>query len=445
VDTAADPDTPFDALIEEIDIGGPALVRAAAKNFRHVLVVVDPHDYGRLLEAIDASPSLQLRFDLMRKAIAHTAAYDRAIADTLAEVRIHGDRFERLSTGVGPAAHPLDAECLTLAGEKVRDLRYGENPHQRAAWYRPSQPSAVASGFSRTSSSGPTSAPPQVRILQGRELSFTNLLDLDAAVGVVLEFDEPAAVVIKHTNPCGAAIGSSASDAYVRARDADSLAAFGGIVALNRPVDAAAAEAIVSTFIEAVIAPSIDHAAIPLLARKPGMRVLVAPFDQPGAEAVELRSIFAGLLAQTRDRVIEARAPWPAAQDGLRVVTRRQPSPDEFEALRFAWRIAAHVKSNAVIFTDSTRTLAIGAGQTSRVDAVRTAIMKAGAARLPLTGSVAASDAFFPFRDGLDAVASAGATAVVQPGGSVRDNEVIAAADEHGLAMVFTGRRHFRH
>jgi phosphoribosylaminoimidazolecarboxamide formyltransferase/IMP cyclohydrolase len=447
VDSAADPDTPFDALIEEIDIGGPSLVRAAAKNFRHVLVVVDPHDYGRLLEAIDTAPSLQLRFDLMRKAFAHTAAYDRAIADTLAQVRIDGDRFERQATGVVSGAHPLDAECLTVAFEKVRDLRYGENPHQRAVWYRPGPAPPLVSGLSRTSSSGRMSGTPEITILQGKELSFTNLLDLDAAVSIVLEFDEPAAVVIKHTNPCGAAIGSSAADAYVRARDADSLAAFGGIVALNRPVDPAAAEAIVSTFIEAVIAPSIEQAAMPLLARKPGMRVLVAPFDEPGAEAIDMRTIFGGLLAQTRDRVIEARAPWPAAPapDGLRVVTRRQPSAAEFEALRFAWRISAHVKSNAVIFTDARRTLAIGAGQTSRVDAVRTAIMKAGAAKLPLTGSVAASDAFFPFRDGLDAVAGAGATAVVQPGGSVRDSEVIAAADEHGLAMVFTGRRHFRH
>jgi phosphoribosylaminoimidazolecarboxamide formyltransferase/IMP cyclohydrolase len=287
-------------------------------------------------------------------------------------------------------------------------------------------------------------------ILQGRELSFTNLLDLDSALRIVLEFDEPAAAVIKHTNPCGAAIGTSAADAYVRAREADSLAAFGGIVAVNRPIDVALAEAIVSTFIEAVIAPAVDAAAKAILARKQNMRVVTTDYAALKGPHVELRSILGATLAQEADWVVEASQPWTASvAEGLRVVTKRQPSEDEWAALRFAWRICAHVKSNTVIFTDATRTLAIGAGQMSRVDAVRTAVMKAAdrasnTAR-PLAGSVAASDAYFPFRDGLDSVAAAGATAVVQPGGSVRDPEVIAAADEHGLAMVFTGRRHFRH
>ena len=465
LDAAAKSDTPFHEMIEKIDIGGPSLVRAAAKNFADVLVVVDPQDYGRLLDALDSTPTLQFRFDLMRKAIAHTAAYDTAIADALARVRIEGDRFERGDgvgtdpgrSGDGPGTDPgrtrevvateagrspLDAERLTISLEKVRNLRYGENPHQRAAWYRPACANAPAvSGFSRTT---PTH---DVTIAQGKELSFTNLLDVDAAVRIVSEFDEPAAVVIKHTNPCGVAIGDSAADAYVRARDADRLAAFGGIVALNRPLDVAAAEAIVSTFIEAVTAPSIDEASVPVLARKQNMRVVVAGFDHLRNSGVEIRSILGGVLAQEEDQVLEARVAWSPSSlpDGVRVVTRRQPSPAEWEALRFAWRICAHVKSNAVIFTDARRTLAIGAGQVSRVDAVSMAVTKAGHANVALGGSVAASDAFFPFRDGLDAVANAGATAVAQPGGSVRDQEVIAAADEHGVAMVFTGRRHFRH
>ncbi|OFW31693.1 MAG: bifunctional phosphoribosylaminoimidazolecarboxamide formyltransferase/IMP cyclohydrolase [Acidobacteria bacterium RIFCSPLOWO2_12_FULL_65_11] len=438
VKAAANPSTPFDALVEEIDIGGPSLVRAAAKNFRGVLVVVDPVDYPRLLASLDGTPSLGLRFGLACKAIAHTAAYDTAITETLATVRLDGDRFERRPPAVGELP-----DRVGLSLEKIRDLRYGENPHQRAAWYRPSG-SDVVSGFSRTVAASGLGA---ATILQGKELSYTNLLDLDAAARIVLEFAEPAAAVIKHTNPCGAATGDSPADAYVRARDADSLAAFGGIVALNRPVDVRAAEAIVSTFIEAVIAPAVDEAARPVLARKTNMRVVTADFSSLGLSRVEQRSILGAALIQERDQVVEAARAWApgALPEGLRVVTKRQPTVEEWEALRFAWRLCAHVKSNTVIFTDARRTLAIGAGQMSRVDAVGVAVMKAQGAARSLAGSVAASDAFFPFRDGLDAVAKAGATAVVQPGGSVRDAEVIAAADEQGLAMVFTGRRHFRH
>ena len=434
VTAASNPATPFDTLIEEIDIGGPSLVRAAAKNFRGVLVVVDPADYASLLQAIDAGPTLGFRFDLMRKAIAHTASYDTAITATLKTISLDGEAFER-----GPSSTASLPATLDVSLHKIRDLRYGENPHQRAAWYAP-----------RSSASTPATALGAADILQGRELSFTNLLDLDSALRIVLEFDEPAAAVIKHTNPCGAAIGTSATDAYVRAREADSLAAFGGIVAVNRPIDVALAEAIVSTFIEAVIAPAVDAAAKAILARKHNMRVVTTDYAALKGPHLELRSILGATLAQDADWVVEASQPWTASvAEGLRVVTTRHPSEDEWAALRFAWRICAHVKSNTVIFTDATRTLAIGAGQMSRVDAVRTAVMKAAdrasnTAR-PLAGSVAASDAYFPFRDGLDALAAAGATAVVQPGGSVRDPEVIAAADEHGLAMVFTGRRHFRH
>ena len=423
-DTAEKPGVTFEELVEQIDIGGPSMVRAAAKNFRDVLIVVDPADYAPLLAAIDGTPSLAFRFELMRKALGHTASYDTAIAATLGAITVDGDRFER---GEPPSSELGDRVALSL--DKIRDLRYGENPHQKAAWYAVG--SSAGSGFSRTT------------ILQGKELSYTNLLDLDAAARIALEFTEPAAVVIKHTNPCGTATGSSPADAYVRAREADSLAAFGGIVALNRPIDADAAQAIVATFIEAVIAPSVDPAARDILAKKTNMRVVTADFAPFTAGGVECRSILGGMLMQQRDIVIEARQPWPAAS--LKVVTRRQPTAQEWEALRFAWRVCAHVKSNTVIFTDAQKTLAIGAGQMSRVDSVNVAVMKAQAAGRSLAGSVAASDAFFPFRDGLDAVARAGATAVVHTGGSRNDAEVIAAADQHGLAMVLTGTRHFRH
>jgi len=431
---AANPDTPFEALVEEIDIGGPSLVRAAAKNFQSVLVVVDPLDYSRLLRQIDATPTVGFRFELMRKAFEHTAKYDATIARALAAVDVDEQRFRRL------IGFPKDA-TIEFSLAPIRDLRYGENSHQKGAWYFMGRPSP-----------GTTAGLGAADVLQGKELSYTNLLDLDAALRIVLEFDEPAAVVIKHTNPCGAATGQNGADAYIRARDADSLAAFGGIVGLNRPIDVATAEAIVSTFIEAVIAPAVEPAARDVLARKTNMRVLTTDFAllklaQREPLDLEYRSILGAMVSQQRDDVIEARRPWSAGSlpDGLRVMTKRQPTDQEWEALRFAWRVCAHVKSNAVIFTEAQRTLAIGAGQMSRVDAVNVAVMKAQAANRSLAGSVAASDAFFPFRDGLDAVAKAGAVAVVQPGGSVRDAEVIAAADEQGLAMVFTGRRHFKH
>jgi len=440
---AANPSTPFEGLIEEIDIGGPSLVRAAAKNFQGVFVVVDPIDYPRLLAALDGPRDLAFRFELMVKAFAHTAEYDAVIAATLLQMKIDGDRIERAGDVEDSHFRPTVelVDHLDWSFDKLKDLRYGENPHQKAAWYGAGLHSPVASGFSRTS------------ILQGKELSYTNLLDLDAAARITLEFREPAAVVVKHTNPCGVATGESPADAYIRAREADSVAAFGGIVALNRPIDVPTAEAIVSTFIEAVVAPSVDDAARAILATKTNMRVVTASLEPPDAvpglssAGVECRSILGALLAQERDIVSEAHQPWAAGAlpDGMRVVTERAPTADEWEALRFAWRVCAHVKSNAIIFTDARRTLAIGAGQMSRVDAVNVALMKAQAAGRSLVGSAAASDAFFPFRDGLDAVAKAGATAVIHPGGSVRDAEVIAAADENGMAMVLTGRRHFRH
>jgi phosphoribosylaminoimidazolecarboxamide formyltransferase/IMP cyclohydrolase len=396
-------------------------------------VVVSPTDYPEVLTQLDrpGGPTREFRFGLARKAFAHTGRYDTAIASTLDTISAGPEGFTRGTPALLPASLSIDLR-------KVRDLRYGENPHQPAALYQ---------GFGTH---------PGYSVLQGKELSYTNLLDLDAAARIVQEFSEPAAVVIKHTNPCGAATGTGAADAYIRARDADALAAFGGIVGLNRPIDAEAARAIVSTFIEAVTAPSVNEEARAILATKANMRVVVpdgppheeepaAPKPRSGDGGTEIRSIVGGVLVQVRDVVREAHATWPGP-DGLKVVTKRQPTPQEWQALRFAWRICAHVKSNTVMFAAADRTLAIGAGQMSRVDAVNVARMKAGSpGSAALAGSVAASDAFFPFRDGLDAVAAAGATAVVQPGGSVRDQEVIDAADEHGLAMVFTGTRHFRH
>jgi phosphoribosylaminoimidazolecarboxamide formyltransferase/IMP cyclohydrolase len=414
---AASVDTPFDDLVEEIDIGGPSLVRAAAKNFRDVLVVVEPADYARVIEEMDrpGGPSLEFRFELMRKAFQHTGTYDMTIATTLLTVDASAGGMTRRA--------PLQTH-----GDR-KALRYGENPHQQAFWQ------VIPESMGR---------PWQVH--QGKELSYTNLLDLDAAVRIALEFSEPAGVVIKHTNPCGVATGASAAEAYVRAREADPLSAFGGIVAINRPLDTDTATALTATFIEAVIAPAVTDEAREILAKKANLRVVTADFKSL-AEPMpfgdfEARSFLGGVLHQQRDRVDEAGNPWPDG-DQPRVVTKRAPTEAEWIALRFAWRVCAHVKSNAVIFTTADRTLAVGAGQMSRVDAVRIARFKAGEGAL--RESVAASDAFFPFRDGLDALAAAGATAVVQPGGSVKDAEVIAAADEHGLAMVFTGRRHFRH
>ena len=416
-EAAANPQTSFDELVEQIDIGGPSLLRAAGKNFRDVMVVVDPGDYPKVLAEIakPGGPTVEFKFGLMKKAFAHTAEFDSLISQTLESIVYLDSDFVRGGSVLS---------TYSTVEVESKKLRYGENPHQQAGW----------SPF-----------PPQMpnwQVHQGKELSYTNLLDLDAALRIVLEFTEPAATVIKHTNPCGTATGTTISEAYVRAREADPLSAFGGIVGLNREIDAETATAITSTFIEAVMAPSIADAARELLAKKTNLRVLTTDFETVRRNQYqETRTILGGVLHQDADRVTEATRPWPDG-DMPKVVTKRRPTAEEWTALRFAWRVCAHVKSNAVIFTGADRTLAIGAGQMSRVDAVKVAVMKAGGS---LKGSVAASDAFFPFRDGLDAVAAAGATAVAQPGGSVRDGEVIAAADEHGLTMVFTGKRHFRH
>jgi phosphoribosylaminoimidazolecarboxamide formyltransferase/IMP cyclohydrolase len=398
--------------IEQIDIGGPAMVRAAAKNFRHVTVVVDPDDYEAVLAELEKSGGVgeETRRRMMRKAFAHTAAYDAAIAGWLS----------------GQAQEPFPAE-LSLAFQKVQGLRYGENPHQRGAFYReyaaPAEPTVAFS-----------------RVLQGKELSYNNLLDLDAALGLVLEFPEaPCAVIIKHNTPCGVALDESLVRAYRTARAADEVSAFGGIVALNREVDAACAQALAETFLEAVIAPSYSAEAMQVLGAKKNLRLLEAgpalasPQARPRVQ-LEARSVSGGLLLQDKDAA-EPPLEW-------KVVTQRKPTPEEERALRFAWRVCKHVKSNAIVFAGADRLLAAGGGQTSRVDSVKIAAARGGAA---LKGAAVASDAFFPFRDGLDEAARAGASCVIQPGGSVRDAELIAAADEHGLAMVLTGVRHFRH
>ncbi|MBX5483867.1 MAG: bifunctional phosphoribosylaminoimidazolecarboxamide formyltransferase/IMP cyclohydrolase [Myxococcaceae bacterium] len=397
--------------IEQIDIGGPAMVRASAKNFRHVTVVVDPDDYPAVLEELRSrgGTSEDTRRRLMRKAFSHTAAYDASIAQWLSQ-----------SSG-----EPFPEE-LTGSFRKVQSLRYGENPHQRASFYREySAPKEPTVAFSK--------------VLQGKELSYNNLLDLDAALALVLEFPEqPTAVVIKHNTPCGVACDPVLETAYRAARAVDETSAFGGIVALNREVDEATARALAETFLEAVIAPSYAPGALKVLSAKKNLRLLEAgPALAAGSrprQALEWRSVSGGMLVQDRDAQ-EPSVEW-------KVVTRRQPTEEELRAAKFAWRVCKHVKSNAIVFASPTRLLAQGGGQTSRVDSTRIAAQRGGER---LRGSAAASDAFFPFRDGLDEVAKAGATCVVQPGGSVRDQEVIAAADEHGLAMIFTGVRHFRH
>ena len=410
---------PFDEVIENIDIGGPAMIRSAAKNHERVTVVVEPADYDRVLSELRASGevSARTRFELARKAFAHTAAYDGAIATHLGRL-------------ASPDAELADfSERLFLSASLARALRYGENPHQKAAFY------AFDAGDG-DGAVGPSLA--RAEILQGKELSYNNLLDLDAAMRLAAEFAAPAAAIIKHTNPCGVAVSEEGiAAAYRRARETDPISAFGGIVAVNRAVDGALGRELAETFLECVIAPSYTPEARAALAGKKNLRLLA--LELPGAEqpapGFDLRSIAGGFLVQTRDTTTSAAA-------AGKVASKRAPTPAELADLDFAWRVAKHVKSNAIVFAGAGRTLGIGAGQMSRVDSVRIAIAKA---RAPLAGAVLASDAFFPFRDGVDEAAKAGVTAVIQPGGSVRDDEVLAAADEHGMAVVLTGERHFKH
>jgi phosphoribosylaminoimidazolecarboxamide formyltransferase/IMP cyclohydrolase len=399
-------------IVENIDIGGPTMIRAAAKNSDFAAVVVDPDDYAHVLEELrgsDGRLSLQTRTALAAKAFARTARYDAAIANWYA-MRVHGEGFP-----------PSWAESY----EKVLDLRYGENPHQRAAFYaRAGAPTHLLDG---------------VQQLQGKELSFNNLLDLDSARRLVESFGQPACAIVKHNNPCGAAVAADAREAYARAFACDPVSAYGGVLALNRPVDEVLARELAKQFIEVLLAPQIDEQARSLLAAKKNLRLLELREWPPPSRAVECKPVIGGQLAQSADFVSERR-------EQMRVLTRAQPSDEQWEALLFAWEVCRHVRSNAIVLAAGTATIGIGAGQMSRVDAVRIAIEKAGAAQPQLlAGSVLASDAFFPFADGPQLAIDAGVRAIIQPGGSVRDEEVVAAADEAGVAMVATGVRHFRH
>src|SRR5690349_12109018 len=415
-ETVADPDCTLDDAIENIDIGGPSMVRAAAKNWRDVGVVVDPRDYAGVLADLDAhggALSPALRFRLMQRAFAQTAAYDGAIANWLTARDASG-----AATGFPASFH--------YAADKREDLRYGENPHQRAALYR--EPAAPATSIAA------------YRQRQGKPLSYNNVADADAAWTCVTRFAEPTCVIVKHANPCGVASAASTLDAYANALATDKTSAFGGIIAFNRDVDAATLEAVAAQFVEVVIAPGYSADALAVMARKQNVRVLELPL--PGATSVtdtlDFKRIGGGFLVQSADER-------DVTRNDLNVVTRVAPTPAQIDDLLFAWRVAWFVKSNAIVYCAGARTLGIGAGQMSRVDSTRIAAIKAQSAGLSLEGSVVASDAFFPFRDGLDVVADNGAIAVIQPGGSVRDDEVIAAANERGIAMVFTGVRHFRH
>ncbi len=412
-ETIANPQCTLDEAIENIDIGGPAMVRAAAKNYRHVAVLTDPGDYAALIDEMTAaagSVSLETRFALAKKAYSHTAQYDGVIATYLTSLGADGVRA------------PFPAR-LNLAFDKAQDLRYGENPHQQAAFYRDLEPA-------------PGSLARYVQ-LQGKELSYNNIADADAAWECVKTFDAPACVIIKHANPCGVAVAESPLAAYRRAFATDPTSAFGGIIAFNRDVDADTAAAVAGQFVEVVIAPAFAEPAKLAFAAKANVRVLEVALA-PGVNDWDLKRVGGGVLVQTPDA-------HNVAPTDLRVVTRLAPSEAQLRDLVFAWRVAKYVKSNAIVFCSNGQTLGVGAGQMSRVDSARIASIKAQNAKLDLAGSVVASDAFFPFRDGLDVVVDAGARAVIQPGGSVRDDEVIAAADERGIAMMFTGVRHFRH
>lgn len=397
--------------IENIDIGGPTMLRSAAKNYPDVTVLVDSADYAQVLDEMELAAgavSAATNFALAVKVFQHTAAYDGAISNYLG-ARLTGEVQEYPPT-------------FTLQVKKAQDLRYGENPHQTAAFY-------VESSITEPCVSNAVQ-------LQGKELSFNNIIDLDAAIETVKEFEQSAAVIIKHTNPCGVALADSPLTAYLKARECDPVSAFGGIVGFNRTVDAETAKELTSTFLEAVIAPGYSEEALAIFTAKKNVRVMQVPLlDSYVAGGFDLKRVTGGLLLQGRDLgMVNALE--------CRVVTERTPTVSEYEALDFAWRVCKHVKSNAIVFSNRDQTVGIGAGQMSRVDSSKIAVQKA---LLPIRGTVLASDAFFPFRDGVDAAAEAGVTAIIQTGGSVRDEEVIKAANEHGIAMLFTTMRHFRH
>jgi phosphoribosylaminoimidazolecarboxamide formyltransferase/IMP cyclohydrolase len=412
--TIAKPNCSLEDAIENIDIGGPTMVRAAAKNHGHVAIVTDPIDYADVLAEMqtnNCTVSDVTRFDLAKKAFSHTAAYDSAISNYLTTVNSDGTRSEF------PAQ-------INFNFAKVQDMRYGENPHQNAAFYRDLNPlSGSIANYSQ---------------VQGKELSYNNIGDADAAWECVKTFEQAACVIVKHANPCGVAIADTPLNAYKLAYATDTTSAFGGIIAFNRELDAETATQITANqFVEVIIAPSATEAALRVTAAKQNVRVLTVPLSNAHNQ-YDMKRVGGGLLVQTPDTL-------NVQTSQIKVVTKAQPSAEQLQDLLFAWRVAKYVKSNAIVFCKGGQTLGVGAGQMSRVDSTKIASIKAQHAGLSLAGSVVSSDAFFPFRDGIDVLAQAGAKAVIQPGGSMRDDEVIAAADEHGLAMVFTGFRHFRH
>lgn len=412
--TVSKPDVKFENAIENIDIGGPTMIRAASKNFKDVIVIVDPDDYAKVLDELNSGngeTSYETKYYLARKVFAHTARYDTLISNYL-----------------NKQAEPdvIFQPTLNMSYDRISSLRYGENPHMKAAVYR----EPLYSGLSIVNA----------KILQGKEMSYNNYLDSSAAVDLAKEYgnERPVAAIIKHNNPCGIAVDDELSAAYKKAFETDPISAFGGVIALNRNVDEATAKEILNLFIEIIIAPGYDAAALELLSAKPNIRLLELDISAD-VTGFEMRKIQGGLLVQERDTgMIED-------MKSLKVVTKRAPSDEEYAALAFSWKVCKHMKSNAIVYTTGERTLGIGCGQTSRVDSARLAAMKAANFDISLKGSAVASDAFFPNRDGIEVVGNAGATAIIQPGGSIKDNDAIAAADELDIAMIFTGMRHFRH
>ena len=408
----------FEEIVENIDIGGPSMVRAAAKNHQHVGVVVDPADYNPILAELKQNGgalSPETHFHLFCKAFEHTARYDGAISNY----------FSSLDKDKKPARW---GKTVNIQVSKIQDMRYGENPHQSAAFY------------STQGDTGPTIA--RAKQFQGKELSFNNILDADAALSTVLEFSDTATVAIKHNNPCGVALSKkSLADSFRKAKACDPVSIFGGVIAFNRPVDEETAKDLKEIFLEIVIAPSFTPEAKAVLSsakRLLNIRLLELDIDQPQRGGYDLRRVRGGILMQDWDTgSVDVRA--------CKVVTQRKPTEEEYQALDFAWRVCRHVKSNTIVFASPDQVLGVGAGQMSRVDSAKIAVLRAATHGLDLRGSAVASDAFYPFRDGVDEAAKAGAKSVIQPGGSIKDDEVIAAANEHGMAMIFTGMRHFRH
>ncbi len=411
--TVANPDCTLDDAIENIDIGGPTMVRATAKNHAYVSIVVNPSDYDRVISEVNAGGiSAETRYDLAVKAFEHTAKYDGMIANYLGKISADGSRTNFPRT-------------FNMQFDKVQEMRYGENPHQQAAFYKETSPAEVSVASAEQ--------------IQGKELSYNNVADTDAALECVKSFEEPACVIVKHANPCGVAIADNAMGAYDLAYKTDPTSAFGGIIAFNRPLEAdVAAEIIKRQFVEVIIAPSVTDEARQVLADKPNVRVLACGQWGKPVPGLDYKRVNGGLLVQDRDLGM-------VGIDDLQVVTEKKPSDEELRDLLFAWKVAKFVKSNVIVYVKNQMTIGVGAGQMSRVYSAKIAGIKAADENLQVAGSVMASDAFFPFRDGIDAAHEAGITAVIQPGGSMRDDEVIAAANEHGMAMVFTSMRHFRH